>query len=40
MNDIMDKIKLKNSSAFSILVTHQPIDLKKLKDYYIDLEVA
>lgn len=29
-----------NESNFTILVTHQPISLEKLKDYPIDLEVA
>lgn len=41
VDEIMDTIDLnKNSDLFSILVTHQPISLKKLNDYPIDLEVA
>jgi predicted MPP superfamily phosphohydrolase len=37
----MDQINLdKNSDLFSILITHQPISLEKLKDYPIDLEVT
>ena len=40
LNDIMNKIRLENDSNFSILVTHQPINLGKLQNYPIDLEVA
>jgi predicted MPP superfamily phosphohydrolase len=29
-----------NKDWFTILVTHQPINLEKLEDYPIDLEVA
>ena len=34
------KIDTLNENSFTILVTHQPISLEKLKDYPIDLEVA
>lgn len=41
INEIMDQINFDNSKDwFTILVTHQPIKLDKLKDYPIDLEVA
>ena len=40
LNDIMNKIRLEDDSNFSILVTHQPINLGKLQNYPIDLEVA
>ena len=41
INEIMDWVDLNNNSdLFSILVTHQPIWLEKLKNYPIDLEVA
>ena len=41
ISNIMDQINLdKNSDLFSILITHQPISLEKLKDYPIDLEVT
>ena len=41
INEIMDWVDLNNDSdLFSILVTHQPIWLEKLKNYPIDLEVA
>jgi hypothetical protein len=41
VNEIINRINLdKDSDLFSILVTHQPILLEKLKAYPIDLEVA
>ncbi len=40
LDEIMKGTERKNNSGFSILITHQPIWLEKLKDYPIDLEVA
>ena len=41
VNEVMDTIDLnEDSDLFSVLITHQPISLEKLKDYPIDLEVA
>jgi predicted MPP superfamily phosphohydrolase len=41
INEIMDWVDLNNDSdLFSILLTHQPIWLEKLKNYPIDLEIA
>lgn len=41
VNEIIDWINFDNNQdLFSILVTHQPIWLEKLKNYPIDLEVA
>ena len=41
IEDILDKIKLENNkNVFTILITHKPIKLEKLKNYPIDLEVA
>jgi predicted MPP superfamily phosphohydrolase len=37
----MDEVNFDDSRDwFTILVTHQPINLEKLEDYPIDLEVA
>ena len=41
LDEIMKEVQLDNSKdLFTILVTHQPINLDKLEDYSIDLEVA
>lgn len=41
LEEILNLTKMdKNSDLFSILVTHQPISLEKLRNYPIDLEVA
>ena len=41
VQQIMNQVEFdKNQNLFNILVTHQPISLKKLNDYPIDLEVA
>ena len=42
LNEIMSQIDFNQNSnnLFTILITHQPIWLKKLKDYPVDLEVA
>lgn len=36
----LEECNIKSNNEFTILITHQPISLKKLKDYPIDLEVA
>ena len=36
----LEECDIKSNNEFSILITHQPISLEKLKDYPIDLEVA
>lgn len=42
LDDIMNHVEFSQNSGdlFTILVTHQPIWLEKLKDYPVDLEVA
>jgi predicted MPP superfamily phosphohydrolase len=41
LDEIMDEVNFDDSRDwFTILVTHQPINLEKLEDYPIDLEVA
>ena len=41
LDEIMEEVKLDNSKDwFTILITHQPINLEKLENYPIDLEVA
>ena len=41
LENIMDQIQIDpENNKFSILVSHHPISLEKLKDYPIDLEVA
>lgn len=41
INEVLDQIEFDNTKDwFTILITHQPIKLEKLKDYPIDLEVA
>ena len=42
LDEIMDQVEFDDNSdnLFTILITHQPIKLEKLKDYPIDLEVA
>ena len=41
LEEILNQANMnKDSNLFSILITHQPISLEKLKDYPIDLEVA
>ena len=41
LNEIMGDVDFDNSRDwFTILVTHQPINLEKLEDYPVDLEVA
>ena len=39
-DDIMKQVEFNSGDWFTILLTHQPISLEKLKDYPIDLEVA
>ena len=41
LDEIMEEVKLDSSKDwFTILITHQPINLEKLENYPIDLEVA
>lgn len=42
LDDIMSQVEFNQNSdnLFTILITHQPIWLEKLKDYPVDLEVA
>lgn len=41
INEVLGQIEFDNTKDwFTILITHQPIKLEKLKDYPIDLEVA
>lgn len=42
LDDIMNQVEFNQNSddLFTILITHQPIWLEKLKDYPVDLEVA
>ena len=41
LQDNLDKSNIdKNSDNYTIIITHQPISLEKLKNYQIDLEVA
>ena len=40
LQENLDKCNINNDNKFWILITHQPISLKKLENYPIDLEVA
>ena len=40
LDENLEKCNTKTNNNFSILITHQPISLEKLKNYPIDLEVA
>jgi predicted MPP superfamily phosphohydrolase len=40
LEDHLEECNIKSNNEFTILITHQPISLEKLKDYPIDLEVA
>ncbi len=40
LDDILGEIEIKNNWKFNILISHQPQHLTKIKDYYIDLQLA
>ena len=40
LKEHLEECNIKSNNEFTILITHQPISLEKLKNYPIDLEVA
>ena len=40
LEEHLEKCNIKSNNEFTILITHQPISIEKIKDYPIDLEVA
>jgi uncharacterized protein len=40
LNDILSQIEVEDNWKFNILISHQPQHLTKIKDYYIDLQLA